>query len=174
LHDHAKLGLILNGIRRGRWRRPSPCIRHRLDGDGRKNRKAADSDCSDRGSPCQSRSRRRTSAFSMRSRRSDNLGLERRVQLRQFLGERALLGCDLVVFRGPFPLARRPTDRVSLLTVLVSEQVQVRLAGHYCAWRTLIARQSSAISRGRHKTAPGETTSLSRSSGCALIRMTGA
>jgi len=39
----------------------------------------------------------------------DNLGLERRVQLRQFLGERALLGCDLVVFRCPFPLARRPT-----------------------------------------------------------------
>src|SRR6516225_7273053 len=53
-------------------------------------------------------------------------------------------------------------------------QLQATLAGHYWAWRTLIARQSSAISSGWHNTAPGETTFLSRNSGCALITITGA
>ena len=43
----------------------------------------------------------------------------------------------------------------------------------YWVWRTLIARQSSAISKGLHSAALGRATSLPRSSGCAVIRMIG-
>jgi hypothetical protein len=35
------------------------------------------------------------------------LGLERRIQLSQFLGERGLLGCDLIIFRSPLFIALR-------------------------------------------------------------------
>jgi hypothetical protein len=43
----------------------------------------------------------------------------------------------------------------------------------YCVWRTLIAQQSSAISKGLHSAALGRATSFPRSSGCAVIRMIG-
>jgi hypothetical protein len=48
-----------------------------------------------------------------------------------------------------------------------------RTAAIYCARRTLIARQSSAISKGLQSAAPGRATSCLSSSGCAVIRMIG-
>ena len=49
-----------------------------------------------------------------------------------------------------------------------------KMGPDYWVWRTLIARQSWAISKGSHSAASGKASSFLRSSGCTVIRMTGA
>jgi hypothetical protein len=62
---------------------------------------------------------------------------------------------------------RDPTPSVGEVGLTPGEGAAER----YCVWRTLIARQSSAISEGLHRATRGEATS--RTSGCALNKMIG-